>query len=212
MYLNKLRGFAIDFMEWKAVQRRMLKRFALPVLCFALLPACARSQATYTASRAGDLQIGAGYSSADADYEYVHNRIAGFSFYTDFDFKEHYGVEASFHQLNDPNSAVYQRSYELGGRYVRHYWIAGLRVHPYVKVEGGRGVLNFPKYANLAYNMVTFGGGADFSVHPRLKLRVEYEYQDWFSAPGPGSNMTPSMISVGVAYHFDGGRAEKLRH
>lgn len=189
-----------------------MRRFVLLLLCFALFAARARSQAGYAATRAGDLQIGAGYSSANADYEYVHNRIAGLNFYADFDFKEHYGVEASFHQLNDPNSAVYQRSYEIGGRYVRHYSLARVPMNPYGKVMVGRGVLNFPKYANLAYNMVSAGGGVDFAVRPRINVRAEFEYQDWLSAPGAGLNITPSIISIGVAYHFDGGNPERLRH
>jgi len=192
------------------VQTTTSNKFLL-LLCVALFPARARSQDMSTASRVGDLQIGVGYSTANADYEYVHNRIAGLYFYTDFDFKEHYGIEASFHQLDDPNSAVYQRTYEIGGRYVRHYSIAGLGVHPYVKLQGGRGVLNFPKYANLAYNLFSIGGGADVSVSRRINIRAEYEYQDWLSAPGPGLNMTPSMFSIGIAYHFDGGRPLKLR-
>jgi hypothetical protein len=199
-------------MEWNFVEHRYLKPFVLLLFCSALFPTCARSQDLPPASRLGDLQIGAGYSSANANYEYVHNRIAGLYVYTDFDFKEHFGVEASFHPLHDPKSAVYQRTYEIGGRYVRHYTIAGLTLHPYAKLQVGRGILNFPKYANLAYNMVSTGGGVDFSVHPRINVRAEFEYQDWLSAPGPGLNMTPTIISIGVAYHFDGGRPEKSRH
>jgi len=209
LYLNNV---VSNFIEWNFVEHRDIKRLVLLLFCSVLLPACARSQADYTASRSGDLQVGAGYSSANANYEYVHNRIAGLYVYADFDFKEHFGIEASFHELNDPNSAVYQRTYEIGGRYVRHYTIAGLGFHPYVKLQAGRGVLNFPRYANLGYNIGSAGGGVDFSVHPRINVRAEFEYQDWFSTPGAGLNITPSIISIGVAYHFDGGRPEKLRH
>jgi hypothetical protein len=188
-----------------------LKRLVLLLLCFALLPSWIRGQALYTASRIGDLQVGSGYSSANADYEYVANRIGGFYFYTDFDFREHFGIEANFRQLNDPNSAVYQRSYEIGGRYVHHYSAAKLGFNPYVKLLAGRGTLNFPKYANLTYNMVSGGGGVDFSLAPRINVRAEFEYQDWLSAPGPGLNIRPSMISIGMAYHFAAGRPQKVR-
>jgi len=193
------------------VQPRTSPQFALLLFCFAILVPPIRGQAKYTASRDGDLQIGAGYSSADADYQYVTNRIAGLSCYADFDFMEHFGVEADFHQLNDPNSAVYQRSYELGGRYIRHYSVAGMWLHPYVKLQGGRGILNFPKYANLGYNMIAGGAGVDFAVHPRINVRAEFEYQDWLSAPGAGLNMTPSIISIGVAYRFGVGTPRKVR-
>ena len=187
-------------------------KLVVPLLCcLALAHSRGWSQSAPTASRVGDLQVGVGYSSANADYEYVANRINGIYAYADFDFREHFGVEASFHQLDDPNSAVYQRSYELGARYVRHYQVDRFLLHPYVKVQGGRGVLNFPAYANLAYNMVAGGGGVDFSLHPRINVRAEFEYQDWLNAPGAGLNITPSIVSVGVAYHFGGGEPGALR-
>jgi hypothetical protein len=191
--------------------RSITLKKCLLLLCLALTPVLAHSQDSSTASRAGDLQIGAGYSSANANYEYVHNRITGLYVYTDFDFREHYGVEASFHQLDDPNSAVYQRTYELGGRYVRHYYISTFGIHPYGKLQYGRGVLNFPKYANLAYNLFSVAGGADFSVSRHINLRAEYEYQDWLNAPGSGLNIKPTIFSIGIAYHFDAGRVPDYR-
>jgi hypothetical protein len=168
-----------------------------------LAGACAHGQATYTASRAGDLQVGAGYTSANADYEYVSDRITGFAFYTDFDLADHFGVELSFHQLNDPKSAVYQRTYEFGGRYVFHFG----RFAPYGKLMAGRGVLNYPDNdANLAYNILAGAGGVDVSVHPRIHLRAEFEYQDWLNTPGAGLAIHPTLLTIGVAYHFNGGR------
>ena len=162
-----------------------------------------RAQAVPTASRAGDLQIGMGYTTADADYTYVVDRIRGFDFYTDFDLRYHVGIELNFHQLDDPETAVYERTYEIGGRYVRHYG----RFAPYVKALYGRGVLNFPKNdANLAYNLLAAGVGVDIAVHPRVNVRADFEYQNWFSAPGGGFNLNPSLFTVGVAYHFSGGK------
>jgi len=188
-----------------------MKRLSLLLLCLAL-PLHAPAQARYTATRAGDLQIGAGYSSANSNYEYVNNRIAGFSFYTDFDFKEHFGIEASFHQLNDPNSPVYERSYAIGLRYLRHYNAGKIGINPYIKLLPGRGTLNFPAYANLTYNMLAAGGGADVAITPHINLRAEYEYQDWFSAPGPGLTINPSMFTLGVAFHFPAGRPQPGRN
>jgi hypothetical protein len=71
--------------------------------------------------------------------------------------------------------------------------------------------LNFPKYANLAYNMVSGGAGVDVSLHPRVNLRADFEYQDWLSTPGPGLNITPTLFSIGLAYHFAGGKPDHLR-
>lgn len=173
-------------------------------LALTFLAACSTfslGQAKTTASRAGDLQIGGGFTSANSDY--VINRIRGFAFYTDFDFRDHYGVELGFHQLNDPNSAVYERTYEVGGRYIRHYG----RFTPYVKALYGRGVFNFPyNEANLAYNMMVAGGGVDIAVHPRINVRADFEYQDWLSGPGLHDGLSPTLITIGVAYHFAPGK------
>jgi len=162
----------------------------------------AHGQAKYTATRAGDLQLGAGYTNASSDY--VTNRIGGYTGYATFDFKEHFGVEFDFHQVNDPKSAVYERTYEWGGRYLRHY--GNDRYRPYVRVMFGRGVFNFPyNAANLAYNMIVGAGGMDIEVRPRITVRGEFEYQDWLSGPGITNGLTPTLINIGVAYHFPAG-------
>ena len=107
----------------------------------------ALGQAPATASRLADLQIGAGYSYAHSDY--VPNNIGGFAFYADYDLRGRFGLEADFHQVRDPapdplvpSNHFSERTYEVGGRYVRHYY-AG-RLAPYGKVLYGRGVANFP--------------------------------------------------------------------
>ena len=140
--------------------RNSLHALLVAAVVLALGSPMSHGQAKYTASRTGDLQLGAGYTNGSSDY--VTNRIAGYSGYATFDFKEHFGVEFDFHQANDPNSAVYQRSYEWGGRYLRHY--ANDRYRPYVRVMYGRGVFNFPfNVANLAYNMIVGAGGMDIA-------------------------------------------------
>ena len=120
--------------------RNSLTALLLVVAILAGGSGVAHGQAKYTASRTGDLQLGAGYTNASSDY--VPNRISGYSGYLTFDFSEHFGFEFDFHQANDPNSAVYERSYEWGGRYLRHY--DNDRIRPYARVMYGRGVFNFP--------------------------------------------------------------------
>lgn len=175
----------------------LLLAFTLSALCSAT---AAFGQAQSTASRAGDLQVGGGYTLANSDY--LDNRIRGFNFYADFDFRQHLGVELDFHQLNDPMSTkVYERTYEAGVRYMRHYG----RATPYIKGLYGRGVFNFPNdVANLAYNMFVGGGGVDVAVHPRINVRADFEYQHWMSFPPNG--LTPTLFTIGAAYHFPAGR------
>jgi hypothetical protein len=161
----------------------------------------AAGQSLPTATRLGDLQIGAGYSSANSDY--ATPRIQGLTFYSSFDFLNHFGVEVDFHQLNQSNSDLYERSYEAGGRYIRHWG----KATPYIKGLFGRGVLNFPNnYANLAYNMAVGGGGVDIGVQKRINIRLDAEYQSWFSGPGIPNGITPLVLTGGVAYHFGPGK------
>lgn len=160
-------------------------------------------QAKPTASRAGDLQIGGGFSSAASDYGARYN---GFLGYFDFDFRQHFGIEGEFHFVKQSNAPMYEKTYEIGGRYVRQYG----NFAPYAKVMIGRGVFNFPPCpppadqnkacANLAYNMAALGAGTDYKLRPWLNLRGDFEYQTW---PGfPPGGLTPILVSVGAAYHF----------
>jgi opacity protein-like surface antigen len=129
------------------------------------------AQAVPTASRAGDLQVGAGFTIAKSGYE--QQNFQGFTAYADFDLRSHLGLEAEFHQVSSTTSdQSYQRTYELGGRYFRAY---GPLV-PYLKIMFGRGDFNYPFGAtDLAYNLFAAGIGADYKLRPSLSLRAEYE-------------------------------------
>jgi opacity protein-like surface antigen len=180
----------------------VVKKLFFLALAFLAFPAVSFGQAQAQASRIGDLQVGGGFSIASSDY--VPNKIYGPAFYFDFDFREHFGVEGDFHEVSDNSGTqIYERSYEVGGRYLRHYAHGFLA--PYVKALYGRGVFNFPQSeANLAYNMFVGGAGVDFRVHPRVNVRVDYEYQDWLSFPPNG--LTPQIVTIGAAYHFPAGK------
>jgi len=175
-------------------------------LIFSLLggASAAHAQASYTATRLLDVQVGGSYVNGNSDY--ARSRFNGYGIYGDLDFKHHFGVEGEFHYISDQDSNVntYERTYELGGRYVRHYG----RFSPYVKVMYGRGVFNYPEnVANLAYNIAAFGGGTDIRVLRHLNGRVDYEYQKWFGfskdgTPDTSHVLSPSLLSGGFAYHF----------
>ncbi len=165
------------------------------------------AQASPTASRVGDLQIGAGFSNGNSDY--LPQRLNGFTGYADFDFRSHIGVEGEFRYIHAPSpSAVYQKTYQLGGRYFRKYG----RFSPYAKAMYGRGVFNFPytpidntappnlPTANLAYNMLVGGVGVDYRVLSFINVRADFEYQHWLSFPPNG--LTPTVFTIGAAYHF----------
>lgn len=182
----------------------MLKPALLLILTLTV-SAQLHGQASPTASRVADLQAGGTFNFASPDY--TQKTFKGFGFYTTFDFKSHFGVEAEFHQLNGPTSAegIYERTYEIGPRYVLHYG----RFSPYAKIMFGRGVFNFPvsasnltngTAANLAYNMWAGGIGTDYRLRRSINIRADYEFQQWGGFPPHG--LTPRVLSIGVAYHF----------
>jgi Outer membrane protein beta-barrel domain len=180
------------------------------------------AQASPTASRAGDLKIGGGFTnvggfkdactlnnsegltifcgSTTNGTNNIPNRVNGGMGYINYDFKPHYGIEGNFHFAKDGSSDVYQKTYEVGGRYYRTYgkWV------PYGKVLYGRGVFNFAvngtTYANLAYNLIAGGAGVDYKLRHYVYIRGDFEYQNWFSFPQ--TSLKPTLITVGAAYHF----------
>jgi len=158
----------------------------------------AHAQATAAATRAGDLQVGVGYTSAQPDYS--PHRFTGYAAYADFDFRPNLGIEAEIHKVNTSgNDQSYQMTYDVGVRYFRTYG----RVVPYVKAMVGRGDFNYPYgYTNLSYTLYAGGVGADFKVSTHLRVRGEYEYQRWTSFTPNG--LTPQLITIGAAYHFGG--------
>jgi opacity protein-like surface antigen len=169
------------------------------------------AQASATASRAGDILVGGGYSTAASDYGV---RFNGFNIYGDFDFLSHFGVEAKFNYVKAPSPSILsEKTYEIGARYFRTY----RRLVPYGKIMVGRGVFNYPACfgppadqnvacANLAYNEVSAGIGTDVKVRPWLYVRADYEFQHWFSFRGTPTStpdsLAPKVFSIGAAYHF----------
>ena len=173
--------------------------------------ACAAAihgQAKPAAVRSGDLQAGGGFVLAAPDYG--QNNFKGYMGYATFDFKPNYGIEFNIHQINAPSpSKLYERTYELGGRYVRHYGI----FNPYAKLMYGRGVFNYEfDVANLAYNIGTIGAGVDVNVQRHINVRADYEYQNWFNFRGfvsqgnvtaNSASLSPQLFTIGAAYHFE---------
>ena len=168
-------------------------------------------QASPTASRRGDALIGGGYSTAASDYG---ERFTGYNIYGDFDFTGHLGVEGKFNHVSAPSPAIlYEKTYEIGGRYFRTY---GPLV-PYAKIMVGRAVFNYPPCfgpptdqtiacANLAYNEASGGFGTDGKGREWLYVRADFEFQHWCSFKGTPTSqpdsLAPQVFSVGAAYHF----------
>jgi opacity protein-like surface antigen len=168
-------------------------------------------QATSTASRRFDLQVGGDFVYANSDY--YPQKFKGAGVYATLDFSHRFGAEIDFREVKAPQDPTYEKTYEIGGRYHREYG----RFEPYAKALYGRGVFNYvfdvtdkngvitnsTVIANLAYNEFAFGGGVDYHLLRRVNLRADYEYQMWHSFPPNG--LSPQVFSFGVAYRFPGG-------
>ena len=175
--------------------RILLVACALLVLC-AASPRIQAQKYFPTATKRADLQVGGGYALSSPDYS--NQRFDGITGYAVFDFSPHFGVEFDIHQVNTHgDDHIYERTYELGGRYVRHYG----RLNPYLRASYGRGVFNFPyDEANIAYNIAAGAVGIDVRVKPHIFVRGEFEGQYWPSFVS--RSLQPDVTTIGVAYHF----------
>ena len=178
----------------RLTRRRALFFFTALVLWLGGVAAKAQVT-TATASRRADLQLGGSFMLARSDYG---PHLLGGGLYGTYDFRPLLGIEIAFHQLNSRNGDQrYERTYEVGGRYVYHLG----RINPYAHVMYGRGVFNYPQsIANLAYNLGAVGGGVDLNILKHVNVRGLYEYQRWLDFPL--NDLTPQLGTIGVAYHF----------
>ena len=90
----------------------------------------------------------------------------GYGAYVDLDIRYHFGVEANFHQLSGSDPTEYERTFQVGPRFV---FPVKQRLVLYAKVLVGRGMFNFAaldangksyQLANIGYNTQSAGAGS----------------------------------------------------
>lgn len=183
------------------VWRLMIALIGVSVAASTLL----RAQAKPAAIRSLNTQFGGTIDFESPDYHSA--KLFGFGLYSTIDWRPHFGVEVSLHQLMDSNSTRKLRvqTFEAGPRYVLRLgpW------NPYVKLLVGRGSFRFPpdprypangSVATLGYTFWSGGAGTDYRLNRSINLRVDYEWQRWVSFPPYGRS--PQVFSLGAAYHF----------
>jgi len=166
-----------------------------------LIPSLGRAQALPTATAAGSLQIGAGYTYANPDYG--QKSIAGASGFADFDFGEHLGVEADVHYIAFKTPLdLAENTYLIGPRLLLHHG----RFTLYGKVLAGYGDLVVQEqqdnigHPSGFYFAYAGGGGIDIRATDRITIRaIDLEAQKW---PNYGNGLSPIVYTVGAAYHF----------
>lgn len=170
-----------------------------------LLSAHAHAQVVFDATVGRpEVDVGGYFSYFDADYD--SNRVVGPGAFIDWSPPRflHLGLEGEgrWLTLNGANSFS-EYNYLVGPRY--RIPVSWGRVRPYAKGMVGAGEINFPYHLGYGrYFVLAPGGGVDYDLRPRWKLRADYEYQIWPSAPGiPGISsgaLKPNGVSAGISF------------
>jgi hypothetical protein len=177
--------------------------FHATVLAVWLLLTGAACEASAQVVAAGDqegLTIFAGATASGQYLQYGEEKMLGITGFVEADTRNHFGytVEGSwiaFHQKVDVHSSTF-----AGGL---RYRLNEGKLEPYVKVLGGIGEFNFPyNLATGSFLIVTAGGGVDYNLSRRIRLRVaDFEYTDWpqFTASTGGTlPMSTMTVSSGI--------------
>lgn len=164
------------------------------------ITASARAQAMPTATAAGGLQIGGGYSYVKPDYG--TNSWQGFTGFADFDFASHLGIEADVHSITliTPDDLA-EVTYLVGPRFIFPHH----RFKFYAKGLAGDGDMVAQEQTDtrgvLTGNVFAYsiGGGVEYVASQHIVVRaLDVEYQHWSYLNG----LTPTVFTVGVAYRL----------
>jgi hypothetical protein len=180
----------------------LLKRHLL-FGCFACvlsLATLAHGQAVPTASRGGSISAGIGGVVTNPDYG--QSNIEGLTFWSDFDFLYHYGVEGEIHYYVRTPSDISEDTYMVGPRALYRY----KKIDAYAKLMFGLGRFgtqsgSFANPQTGSYFTYAPGVGVDWHVTRHINIRaIDFEIQKW---PGFGAHgLTPLVGSAGVSYVF----------
>lgn len=155
---------------------RMVCSLAFLVVCFA----CARMgfAQVVAGGDVGGATISAGATASGYYVQYGDQKMVGVSAFVDADTRRRIGLEVEgrwleFHEMAN----VHTETYTIGPRY--HLTFG--RFQPYVKGLVGFSEFNFPyNYAHGSYLVLAPGGGLDFRLTHRIRIRAaDFEYQYW---------------------------------
>jgi hypothetical protein len=149
------------------------------------------------AARGGTGSIFAGGTFSVIKPDYGVNWLMGIGGYFDVNLDNTFAAEGEVRLMRiNQHIDVHEDTYMAGPKFTYRRG----KFEPYGKALFGVGEFNFPySYAHGGYFAMALGGGLDYRITPRLKIRaIDYEYQIW---PGYlNSGLTPHGFSFGAAY------------
>jgi hypothetical protein len=165
------------------LQPRSALNLRKAMLSAALLAAClslgvAAHAQVVPSGDSGGLTISAGVTASGYDIGYGQRQLLGYTAFADIDTRRRIGLEAEVRMLEyHQQQNVHAETYAGGVRY--HYSWSKFQL--YAKGLAGIGEFNFPyNYAHGSYFIVTPGGGVDYRLTRRIRLRLaDAEYQIW---------------------------------
>jgi opacity protein-like surface antigen len=184
----------------------MLIRLLPVVAAVFIVPIFAAAQTQYSAERAPvAFTMGGAYSFFNASYGGY--KVMGVTAYANFSpvIWDHVAVEGEGRWLTLNASRGFAEYNYLAGPVYRINLTEHRNLRPYVKSLIGAGIVEFPDQLAVGrYFAIAPGGGVDYTISRRWKLRADYEYQFWPQSPGiPGfssSMMKPNGVTVGFTY------------
>ncbi len=182
----------IECMEILPVPKKLLF-----LSLFLVAPLVAHAQAA-PAARGGTGSIFAGGTYSVIHPDYGTNWLMGIGGYFDINLDKHFGAEGEVRLMRfNQRLDVHEDTYMGGPKFTYPH----KKFEPYAKALFGNGQFNFPySFAHGGYFAMGLGGGLDYRLTPRFKIRViDYEYQIW---PGflNGGGLTPHGYSFGASY------------
>jgi hypothetical protein len=147
------------------------------------------------------LAIYAGATGSGQYLQYGERQMIGITGFVDADTRHHLGYTAEgswiiFHQT----AGLHTSTFEGGLR----YRLSRGKLEPYVKALAGIGEYTAPyNLANGSFLVVTGGGGIDYNLGHRIRLRVaDFEYTYWPqftpSSAGDVVPMSTMTVSTGI--------------
>lgn len=173
------------------------------LIAFLSLTACSlAAQAVHAGVQQLDLL--AGVEGSYYTPNFGPNNMYGAGAYVNIDWRRGLGAEGEIRFLEWPSYYGESQSTYLGGP--RYFFLPNSRWRPYGKFLVGGGKMDYPfNIGQSSYFVMAPGGGLDYILSHRWRVRADYEYQIWPSAPHiffQQGSMKPNGVSIGIAYRI----------